>query len=601
MKKILFTLITALALITTVCSTTNKASAAEEQGEVTPTSSNVYSDNQFTGININFENEYEYPSYFTNENPSYSKLIPFKEDKGIIISLKYKLDYELNSNMPHEVSGNAILFGENFTIIATKPLKNFASFNYEYDTSSKCFSYTGYISSNVQSRGEYTEKSRYISIELNNISYFDTTGVLHGNEVVTPTDVYIGYEIDEHITTLKDLEFDYTVKEDLIVWNSTLGNIDSKYLEFDVSKDMLTNPSKYFSAVNTNGEKLVIKSGHMNAYSFIIEVGQSYYYIIEARDSVGNKDHLFVKFNVKDVEAPIISGPTQLRVPNKLLQTISSIKNSLIITDNYDSTDQIKLVVKYDYYTDNYYIPGEYFICFTATDTAGNSTDFTIKIIVEDKDVPVFYDTNGQRKTDETVVLKSIDSVLLLSDFLNQLKAVDSVDGDLTIKVFNDEYTGNGDKVGVYQLKLSATDSSGNVAFHSVKINVIDSMPSKTIFIDNKIVIVEKTVKLSSTDFHNMLKLSGKYSTETTSYTKIYDYIYNPSFDLPGEYLVPYDITTTSGIEENGTLIVKVVDGRNGSLVDHPEENNDGFIVSILKWIWNLIVSIYEWFIGLFK
>ena len=602
MKKILFALVTAVALM---CSVTNKASAAEENGEEPIETSDVYGGNLFTGFEINLHDYVSGDNPFNDEDKYFTNLVPVKADRELLLSIKINPSGEnINKNKQVFFSGRAVLFDENFRIVNSIMYHELYDMpeSYKVEDAGEYFTYNK-LFRNLQNEGNGSEV-KYMSIGFYNIRYTD----LSGNTVYSTTEnvesVYIGNVLANTINQedMKTLEFNYEANNPQITWNCIISDVDKKYLQLDVSDDVLTDVNALFSAVDANGDKLIISSGDINGY-VIPEVGGEYNYIFEARDTTGNRDFLYVKFNVIDDVAPLISGPTTLKVPNKIKTPISSIKNALIIVDDHDAMEDVKLFVKYDYYSDNYNIPGEYYICFTAQDKAGNTTDFTIAMIVEDKDAPVIYDENGMVRTKDTTVIKSIDSVLLISDFINQLKAVDNVDGELKLTIHKDEYTGNGDKEGSYIVVLRAKDTSGNVVYHNVRITVSASMPSKTIFVDNKIVIVEKKVKLNQTAFHTILKLSGKYNIETTSYTKIHDYIYSPSYNVEGEYLVPYEITTISGIEESDTLIVRVVDSRtNGSLVDHPEQvKEDGVIVSILKWIWNLLVSLYNWFIGLFK
>ena len=593
MKKILKFIVVIAALITTVCSVTNKASAEETVSEPT-TTSDVQDDNLFTGYEVNFVWDSSFNHSFNNENPNFTNLIPQKEERQLLLSFKFNVEnLDINSNSTLDLNGIATFFTSDYQMTYQMGLKALCTISWNFENE-----YAICTAIFDASALEYYKTYRYVS--FGNIMF---AGFKNGGGVVNVTsdnleDVYIAHVVQDSIdaSELNSLEFDYTLMDPKIKWNH-----DAKYLELNVNETIFKNPSAIFTAEDKDGNKLSISYGDIGRFKMPGEVG-TYYYIYEAKDQYGNRDYKYVKFNVIDDIAPTVSGPTILRVPNKILTSITAIKNSLIVSDNQDSTEDINIVLKYDYYSDNYDVPGEYYICFTAEDKAGNSADFIIKMIVEDKDAPYFYDSNGIAKS-KTTVLKSMDSVLLLSDITSRLKVLDNVDGELKISVHKDEYTGNGDKVGTYSVILKAIDKSGNVAYHSVLITVVDTMPSKSIFLDDKIVIIEKNVKLKATDFHAILQLSGKYNVDTTSYTKVQNYIYEPSYNIPGEYLVPYEITTTSGIEESDTLIVQVVESRtNGSFIDHPEQaEKDGVIVSILKWIWSLFVGLYNWFVGLFK
>lgn len=304
-----------------------------------------------------------------------------------------------------------------------------------------------------------------------------------------------------------------------------------------------------------------------------------------------------------DQTPPLISGSNEFTIPNTNLLSIDVIKNSLNVSDDIDNVEDILLEVKYDYYTINYSKPGTYYVCFVATDKTGNSSEFKVKIKVVDRNAPVFYNEyNSTLKKYQ--VIKSKDSVLVMSDIIGQLKAIDAVDGQVDIEVYSDEYTGNGDTEGCYLVILKAIDKSKNTSFLNVTVTVSSEMPSKTILIDNKLVLVDKNRHLTKNDFHNMMRLIGLYDQSTQSYTTINDDIYTLSSKIEGEYLVEYNVSTTSGVENNGVFNVRVVESRtNGAIKDEmPEqEESDGIVVSILKWVGNMFSSIFDFIGSLFS
>lgn len=606
MKKLLFALVAAVALITTVCSTTNKASAAEEQGEVTPTASNVYSDNQFTSFCMNFFDSVKVENVFNDDNKYYSNLIHVEPGKEILLSLKIRPSKSnINKNKQIFITGLGITFDENFNRIGI--------INYDYNYGGQY----GYI---VGDSGEYfiynylleniSSEIKYISIGFDYIRYTDINGETAFSNKENIDGFYVGNVTADTINQedMKNLEFDYTPYNSGMTWKYASNEVNNKYLQLDVSNEVIMNPVQLFSVTDKNGEKTTISCGMVDGYQ-IPTAGKNYNYILEAKDKDGNRDYLYVTLNCTDDEAPLISGPTEIKVNCMSLTDLSIVKNALKLKDNVDALEDIVLTVKYDYYSENYDKPGEYYICFTATDTSGNSSDFIVKMIVQDTNAPVFYDvTTGFELNKKLEVIKSLDSVFLLSDITSLLKAVDDVDGEVKIELAGDTYTGNGDKPGQYTITLKASDKADNISFTTVYISVIESMPKKTIVLNEDIIIVEQGIRLSEKDFHAILKVAGYYSPkkyglnrDTTFYTNINLALYEPHYNEVGEYLVPLNITSPSGIDYDNTLIVKVVESRLcSSLIDTPEEP-DGVIVSILKWIWNLLLSIYEWFIGLFK
>lgn len=306
-----------------------------------------------------------------------------------------------------------------------------------------------------------------------------------------------------------------------------------------------------------------------------------------------------------DMVAPSITGTEEFTIPNTNLLSIETIKASLNVSDNVDNAEDIILEVVYDSYTNNYSRPGTYKIRFKATDKSGNISTFNVTVNVVDRNAPVFYDKYNTKLTKYNVY-KSLDSVLVMSDILGQIKAYDEVNGLVEIEVYNDKYTGHGDEEGIYQIVLKATDKSNNSSLLRVNVTVSSQMPSKTILIDNKLVIVDKNRQLSQKDFHNLIKTMGLYDPSTYSYTTIDSSIYILSSKIEGEYLVGYNISTTSGVENEGVFTVRVIDSRtNGAIKDDKEEQeekeDDGFIISVLKWCGNLVSGLFGFIADLFK
>lgn len=297
-----------------------------------------------------------------------------------------------------------------------------------------------------------------------------------------------------------------------------------------------------------------------------------------------------------DTQAPKIYGTKEYTVSTKTQYSIDTIKGALFAEDNSGEEVEIKLFS--DYYTENYQTPGTYYVTFCATDSSGNTATYQVKINVKDTQAPVFYDKDGKEVT-STTVYKSLDSVLLISEVMEKMTVTDDVDGEIkTVSIVKDNYTGYGDEVGTYTIILRARDAAGNKTDFTIYVYVLDSMPNKTLIIDKHHIVVENNVKLTADNIAAILKTCGYYKSNTTSYVTIDAEAYTELYDTTGEYLVNYNIVTTSGTEIDGVLTIEVVEARAGDNTLVEEEPN--LFMKLINWIWNLIKKIFTFIADLF-
>ena len=538
--------------------------------------------------------------YLTGSDNVLTNIMSLEPTKDLLISLKYNLSNSSDVNKNVSLSQSSLIFlDENFRIIDGE--YKFYQFtkvkDYKFDSSGMILDYSIILNNPI----ETVPNAKYF-ILMPSVWYFLIDGNMMFESSNYISEMYVSFVEKDSINfpnQLESLSIDYKPKDNTFIWKSELIDINSNYVSIKTSEE--TEFSSFLQYVNVNdseNNELSLKHGSLYPEENHIQ-GEKYGYILEATDKDGNSEYLLVYLYCVDKTPPVIAGSNEYRVPNSALLNVENIKKSLIVYDDVSSESEIKITTKYDYYTSNYATPGEYYVCFTATDKDGNCSDYIVKIIVEDRNKPKFYDTYNKVCT-SSKVYKSVDSIFVMSDIINTISAVDEVDGKLEIKISKDNYTGNGDTPGEYLVVLSAKDKSGNVGYYNVNIIVSDKIPSKTILIDEKLIIVEKKYKLTEEDFHNIIKLIGSYNPNTTSYTTINDDIYSSSSNITGDYLVEYSIVTTSGIENEEVFTVRVIEARTSSSIKDEPEKKDGFIVSALKWLWNLILSFFEWIGSLF-
>ena len=298
-----------------------------------------------------------------------------------------------------------------------------------------------------------------------------------------------------------------------------------------------------------------------------------------------------------DTEAPVIYGVSEYTVTTKSKLSMDALKAALTIVDNVDTG--LEPLLFEDYYSDNWQTPGTYLVTFKAKDTAGNYGTFIVTIHVVDTTAPMWTDKDGKPISSYSVI-KSPNSIFILSEVLADVVVTDDIDGTIAeVKKVEDTYTGLGDKDGQYKIVLIAVDSSGNSSRFTINIQVTSSIPSKTIIMNKKQIIVENDAKLTNEDFSNILKVCGYINTNTTTYVDIDATSYQDLSTTPGDYIVQYQLTTTAGTTQTGSLNVKVCDSRlgDGTIISEA----DGIFKRIINWIWNLLKKIGEFLVNLFK
>lgn len=354
-------------------------------------------------------------------------------------------------------------------------------------------------------------------------------------------------------------------------------------------------------AVETSSQNKLKYSVYSVTSETVKQVGKTYTYVLKVTTSDGFDDYLLINLIVDDTQAPVIYGVKNFSASAANPMSVMAIKNSLIAIDDYDG--EVEIYVKRDYYTPNSTTPGLYVVEFYAEDEAGNYTQYDVYVEVKDIDGPKFSNDYGQ-EVNRMSVYKSTDSVFVYKEAIDLIKAVDDIDGICEITIFKDSYTGRGDRPGSYTITFESKDLSGNSSYFVVDIVVSSDMPSKTLILDDRIIIVENTQKLTRTSVAKMMKVCGFYTDATTSYIDVYLNNYADYSNVIGDYIVSYEIKSTNGQYKDGSFNVEVVESRiaSGSIYNEKvEEETDGFIVKIFKWIWNLLKSIFNWFIGIFK
>ncbi|HEY8365365.1 MAG TPA: immunoglobulin-like domain-containing protein, partial [Haloplasmataceae bacterium] len=183
--------------------------------------------------------------------------------------------------------------------------------------------------------------------------------------------------------------------------------------------------------------------------------------VFSVLDSSGNYVEKVVFVYVYDDIAPLIIGVEELTFEVFTNLTKEILIKNIKVQDNYD--DDITIDV--DFSEVNNALLGTYSITYIVSDSSGNIAYEITKLHIVDTTKPVI---SGVK--DKTVSLnQNIDEAFLLSG----ITITDNYDQNIIDKVV---ISGNYDtnKKGTYQITITVTDSSGNVAKKQFMLTVID-------------------------------------------------------------------------------------------------------------------------------
>lgn len=270
--------------------------------------------------------------------------------------------------------------------------------------------------------------------------------------------------------------------------------------------------------------------------------------IFKVEDSAGNIARLTVRVLVKDVTKPVITGKKVYNQSYTSKLSIETIKNALTVTDNVDSN--LALEVEYDQYTDSYTQLGTYSVGFKATDLSGNVETYQVTVNVIDNVPPTF--------SGSTTIMKGQSTILTIDDIRSDLTIADAKDPNPVVEVITDTFTGNGDRVGTYEVKFKATDLSGNYATHTVTVTVRDDIPP-VFFTDNYFITVDQSVTLSQQDFIDILIASGQLVVNSSTQVQFAESDYFGNENVAGIYSIRLSASSTDGTSSSYEITTEVV------------------------------------------
>ena len=194
---------------------------------------------------------------------------------------------------------------------------------------------------------------------------------------------------------------------------------------------------------------------HENNYSSNTDKIGVYYISFIVNDDSNNISDIFkIEITLIDDVLPTIDGVNYYNVLTSEKISITSITNSLNAIDNVDGDISYNLVLNENDYSDNYIIPGTYYLSYYVCDKSGNiSLPFKIKIDVKESLTYIksinhsllYFDNTHLISDDEILKILNIkkDDYLNISTITNNYKANYTIPGNykITYQIENTDYT----------------------------------------------------------------------------------------------------------------------------------------------------------------
>ncbi|HHX79759.1 MAG TPA: DUF5011 domain-containing protein [Acholeplasmataceae bacterium] len=190
-------------------------------------------------------------------------------------------------------------------------------------------------------------------------------------------------------------------------------------------------------------ELSVLEDEYTSNYS---KIG-NYKIIFLATDSSGNETTFPLTVEVRDLVAPVITGPAKIR---KSYQETLLVEEILKLYSGFDDQDgEVAVSVMTDDYSENMYELGTWNIKLKASDAGGNVSTYEVKVEVYDGRGPVFIISKNK------IEIEFLEAGPDLTLLLYQLQQEENLPSDHVLKIIKDEYSENKKNPGTYQVVLA--------------------------------------------------------------------------------------------------------------------------------------------------
>lgn len=320
------------------------------------------------------------------------------------------------------------------------------------------------------------------------------------------------------------------------------------YVHSPISVEDIKDSLQAYDTIDGNLSSLIsVKTDNYSAHNDTLGL---YSIVFEVNDLSGNHSEASVNVRVVDVLKPVFSTVETIVMPYPQTYSIEDIKALLSASDNYDGDISSSIELLEDLYTTNQSVVGNYTVSFKVEDSSGNSETTTVSINVVDNEAPVI---SGIKD-----IVIGYDETITTQAVISQLSAIDNYDSSLSFVIVSNNYTDNRYNLGLYEILVSVTDTSGNITYETVSIEVVDEI-GPILYFDSSIIQTYQDYVLSLEDFIDLLSLSSEFTGLTGASVEVLYDSYSNHATIPGIYHVKLLIhkTDSETIEKDFQITVK--------------------------------------------
>jgi hypothetical protein len=227
------------------------------------------------------------------------------------------------------------------------------------------------------------------------------------------------------------------------------------------------------------------------------------------------------------------------------------IGDHIVVIDDIDGDISANIEIISDDYTSNKGVVGEYLVELKAMDQAGNTAYFTLTIVIKDELLPSII---GPEQLDV-----NIDENLTIEEIISgNYSGTDGYEGSVLVTTLYDDYSINSAVLGSYDVTLTTSDISGNIATKGIVINIVD-IEGPTLYSSNNITIYMSDPK-DINEVLNQLDLRDNYYSESGIESTIVLDGYSSFCDQVGTYNVDVLLEDASFNSSSITLHLTVID-----------------------------------------
>lgn len=232
--------------------------------------------------------------------------------------------------------------------------------------------------------------------------------------------------------------------------------------------------------------------------------------------------------------------------------SVEDILKSIYAYDDHDGNISHLIKVITDNYSANSNVLGEWNIIFEVEDSSNNISLF--QIIVNNMDFLApsisgvdYYQTTQKQK-------------IPIDDIINNLTAIDNYDGDVLgqVKVYQDNYSPNYNRMGCYEIIFSVSDSSNNTSYFTVQVEVNDSTPP--IISGPNRFTKNKNTQMTVEYIKSLLEATDDIDGNISDRVDIDYDEYTPNSRRYGEWEIQFFVSDNAGNKTYFTVVVEVID-----------------------------------------